>query len=88
MIGYIEHRLKVAGASRNPFSEGACDLIYFATKGTPRLINTLCDTALMYGFAIEAEEISSAIVQKVLEDKRRFDVFPSSPPQVQPDLTS
>lgn len=81
VAGYIAHRLKVAGAKRSLFTHGACDLIYYATQGTPRLINTLCDTALLYGFATEAEEITPDIVKRVLDDKRRFGVF-----AVQPDL--
>lgn len=81
VAGYIAHRLKVAGAKRALFTPGACDLIYYATQGTPRLINTLCDTALLYGFATEAEEITPDIVKRVLDDKRRFGVF-----AVQPDL--
>ncbi|MEM9632210.1 MAG: AAA family ATPase [Pseudomonadota bacterium] len=73
--GYIEHRLSVAGAKRQLFTKSACDMIYFATQGTPRLINTLCDTALLYGFAEESKEITSEIVKRVLDDKRRFGVF-------------
>jgi type II secretory pathway predicted ATPase ExeA len=74
--GYIDHRLNVAGASRLLFSDEACELIYHATQGTPRLINVLCDTALMYGYAIEAEGITTTIVQSVLDDKRKYGVFP------------
>ncbi len=73
--GYIDHRLKIAGAKRPLFTPGACDMIYYATQGTPRLINTLCDTALLYGFATEAQEITPDIVKRVLDDKRRFGVF-------------
>ena len=73
---YIDHRLSVAGATGMLFSNEACDLIYAATRGTPRLINILCDTALMYGFAIEAKGITRALVQAVIDDKRQHGVFP------------
>ena len=73
---YIDHRLKVAGARQRLFTDGACDLISFATRGTPRLINILCDTALMYGYSMDAATITPDIVQHVLEDKRRYGVFP------------
>ena len=63
-------------ARRRLFTDEACDLISFATRGTPRLINILCDTALMYGYAMEEQTITSEIVQKVLEDKRSYGVFP------------
>jgi type II secretory pathway predicted ATPase ExeA len=73
---YIEHRLRVAGAERRLFTEDATQLIYEDTRGTPRLINVLCETALMYGFATEASEISQELVEAVLHDKRLFGVFP------------
>ena len=57
---YIDHRLAVAGADRTLFTEEACELVAHATGGTPRLINVLCDTSLMYGFGSGAEFISSA----------------------------
>ena len=76
MPAYIDHRLSVAGATGLLFSNEACDLIYAATQGTPRLINILCDTALMYGFAKEAKGITRALVQAVIDDKRQHGVFP------------
>lgn len=78
VIGYIEHRLEVAGARRQLFAHEACDLICFATQGTPRLINILCDTALLYGYSMDAEMITTEIIQKVLDDKRHHGVFPLS----------
>jgi len=78
VIGYVEHRLEVAGAKRQLFTHEACDLICFATQGTPRLINILCDTALLYGYSMDAEMITTEIVQKVLDDKRHHGVFPLS----------
>jgi len=78
VIGYIEHRLEVAGARRKLFTLEACDLICFATQGTPRLINVLCDTAMLYGYSMDAEIISTEIIQKVLDDKRHHGVFPLS----------
>ena len=78
VIGYVEHRLEVAGARRQLFAHEACDLICFATQGTPRLINILCDTALLYGYSMDADLITTEIIQKVLDDKRHHGVFPLS----------
>jgi type II secretory pathway predicted ATPase ExeA len=78
VIGYIGHRLRVAGATRPLFTEAACELISYATHGTPRLINILCDTALLYGYAADSPMVTSEIVQKVLEDKSQHGVFPLS----------
>ena len=50
-LGYIRHRLKVAGADREIFDKAAMYGIYYLAGGVPRLINTLCDYALLYGFS-------------------------------------
>jgi type II secretory pathway predicted ATPase ExeA len=84
VAGYIDHRLKVAGASRPLFADDACELIAYATRGTPRLINILCDTALLYAFAIDAPIVDTEIVQKVLDDKREHGVFPLPAAEVSP----
>ncbi|WP_311029140.1 ExeA family protein [Mesorhizobium koreense] len=73
---YIDHRLKTAGANRRLFADDAYHLISSATRGTPRLINILCDTSLMYGYAMEEPIITADIVQQVLNDKRQYGVFP------------
>lgn len=76
VVGYINHRLKVAGADHPLFTQEACDFIYYATKGTPRLINILCDTALLYGYATDSPAVTGELVSKVLVDKRKYGVFP------------
>ena len=49
---YIQHRLEVAGAGAGrSSSRRRFPLIYRYTGGTPRLINTLCDTAMMAAFS-------------------------------------
>ena len=75
VLAYVDHRLYVAGADRMLFSNEACDLIFFATGGTPRLINVLCDTALMYAYAKEARGVTRTLVRAVIDDKRQYGVF-------------
>ena len=53
MHEYIDHRLSVAGAQTRLFEEDAFETIHRYTGGVPRLINTLCDTALLCAFADE-----------------------------------
>ena len=48
---YIYHRLKVAGAKKNMFTPEACQEIYSISEGIPRLINSICDCALISGYA-------------------------------------
>ncbi len=65
---YIRTRLKVAGATRlDLFSANAIALIYRASEGIPRMINNICDNALLNGFATNARLISSQIIAEVAE---------------------
>ena len=56
-IAYIEHRIRVAGANRNPFSRAAMEEIHARSGGIPRLINALATTALLDAFGDDAEVI-------------------------------
>ena len=57
MHEYIDHRLGVAGAKTRLFEEDAFETIHLYTGGVPRLINTLCDSALLCAFADEKSTI-------------------------------
>ncbi|MFQ6004534.1 MAG: AAA family ATPase, partial [Woeseia sp.] len=67
MREYIEHRLKIAGRKKNDLiTEDVFPLIHRYTGGVPRLINTLCDTALLCAFAedkktVDTEDVNSAV---------------------------
>ena len=69
---YIQHRLRVAGYSGTAplFSPEAVQKIHLYTNGVPRLINSVCDTALIYGFSEDATTLGLDIVQKVINDRR------------------
>ena len=63
--GYIYQRLLVAGAQGNvTFSNPALDEIYRFSKGIPRLINLLCDRALLAGFVEQTCHIEEESIQK------------------------
>jgi general secretion pathway protein A len=66
---YINHRLAVAGReAADLFEDDTFDIIHRYTGGVPRLINTLCDTALLCAFADEKDVISEQdIVAAVAE---------------------
>ena len=74
---YILHRLKVAGAERVIFTPEACRAIYQFSGGTPRLINLLCDTALVYGFAEQAKQISARLVTEVVSEQHHNSIIPT-----------
>ena len=69
-VAYIQHRLNVAaenGATVR-FTSDALESIHAATDGIPRLINVLCDNALLLGYVRSAEQIDKPIVADVLKD--------------------
>jgi len=66
---YIGHRLKVAGAEgRTIFDDAACDTVFRFTGGVPRLINVLCDTAMLCGFAEERMSVDEPLVRAAVEE--------------------
>lgn len=74
---YIQHRLEVAGGDPNTFTEAACHAIYNYSGGTPRLINLLCDTALVYGFAEQNHIIDAPLVEDVVREQHRNSIVPT-----------
>jgi len=66
--GYVTHRLRVAGAKEPIFSEPAIDLVHEASRGIPRLVNQLCDFAMVYAFTKDQRHVSRATVEEVLAD--------------------
>ncbi len=75
-IGYIRHRLKVAGGSEELFELDACKLIWKYTGGIPRLINTICDTALVYAYADQLPSVSRRLAAEVIIEKQKGGIFP------------
>lgn len=71
---YISHRLKVAGRKRRVFNDAAVDLVFKATGGVPRLVNRLCDLALLYAFTKGRKQVGPETVQQVLDDGAFFTV--------------
>lgn len=66
---YIERRLSVAGRkSADLFSDDSFDVVYRFSGGIPRLINTLCDTALLCAFADEKDTIEAIDVIAAAEE--------------------
>lgn len=67
-MGYLAHRLKVAGTEKPIFTEEAMKTIYQFTRGIPRLINTVSDNALLEAFLEKKEQIDPEIIQMVAGD--------------------
>jgi type II secretory pathway predicted ATPase ExeA len=65
---YVRHRLRLAGAPRVPFTPEAVAAVHRFARGTPRVINTLCDNALFEGFLAKAREIDDRLVERIARD--------------------
>ena len=68
MAAYIRHRLAIAGANHDIFDAETYPTIFRYTGGIPRLINTLCDTALLAAFAqdkprVELDAVTEAVAE-------------------------
>jgi general secretion pathway protein A len=76
VANYIAFRLQGVGSPKMLFTQEACALISTASGGIPRMINVLCDTALVYGFANDKKVISDQLVRDVIADKQQYSIFP------------
>ncbi len=65
---YIGKRLRIAGAKEPIFTEKAIKRIYLKSGGIPRLINILCDNALLNGYALDLRKVDEKSVKEVAKD--------------------
>jgi outer membrane protein OmpA-like peptidoglycan-associated protein len=63
-VAYISHRLKRAGALDDIFRPDAIRAVFNFSRGYPRLINVICDLALLTGFSAGLKKIDAAVVKK------------------------
>src|SRR5215831_11598059 len=70
---YVQHRLEVAGLSgQGVFTRRALAIIYRASGGIPRLVNVICDKALLLGYGASAKKVGGRLVKEVLKDWAPF----------------
>jgi len=67
---YISHRLKLAGLEKNIFSSDAIHEIFLFSDGIPRLINVICDLALLSGYLDNADTVEAEIIKECAEQLR------------------
>jgi general secretion pathway protein A len=66
MGAYIEFRLNAVGfRGKNPFHPASLEAIAFYSKGIPRLVNIICDRALLIAYAASKGQVSAQIVEEV-----------------------
>ena len=67
-VAYVRARLATAGGVHDLFSPRACVVLYRFSGGVPRLINILCDNALISGFARDQERIGGRLMRNAARD--------------------
>ena len=65
---YVANRLKVAGAERTIFTPNALESVYSYSSGIPRIVNVLCDNALLTCYALGKKDIDTGIIREVADD--------------------
>ncbi|MBU0605111.1 MAG: AAA family ATPase [Candidatus Omnitrophica bacterium] len=65
---YINHRLNIAGASKQLFAEDSFHEVYVHSYGVPRRINTICDLALLMGFSNSQAVIDRKTIKDINDD--------------------
>lgn len=65
---YISHRLKVAGGRGNEFTKQACERVWEVSRGIPRLVNQICDFAMVYAATAKEPLVLSSVVDQVVSD--------------------
>lgn len=82
-LDYIEHRLHIVGSETSRvFTSGATRLICLHCKGIPRLINVICDNALLIGYSLSRKKIDAEIIEEVIRDMDGVPVnLPAAGPQ-------
>jgi len=66
---YIRHRLSVVDGAPEIFDDMACAAVHHLTGGLPRLINLLCDQAMMYGYSDDIAQIDYLTITSVVSDR-------------------
>ncbi len=69
-VAYVQHRLRVAGTqNENLFDDSAYKAIFRYSGGNPRLINVLCNAALVQGAIQETPQIGAALIKDLIMQK-------------------
>lgn len=65
---YIQHRLRHVGGSGDEFTTAAIEHIHAESEGIPRVINKLCDLALVYAASANQDRVGSETIQELIRD--------------------
>src|ERR687895_761283 len=77
---YINHRLRRAAlGTPMEFPREVTDIIHGRSRGVPRIINVICDAALVFGYAEERRQVDLPLMREVLAELETTGVLPSEP---------
>lgn len=65
---YIRHRINIAGAQVQPFTNGAMKRIWRFSGGVPRLVNIVCDRALLGAYARDKRQINTRMINEAIAE--------------------
>src|SRR6185312_8970205 len=65
---YVRHRLRVAGATADIFSRFALEEVHRLAGGVPRVINVVCDRALLGGYSLDRHRITGPLVRNAASE--------------------
>ncbi|MFH1857052.1 MAG: AAA family ATPase [Candidatus Omnitrophota bacterium] len=66
---YIHHRLNIAGVDNKViFTDSSIEEVYSYSKGVPRMINAVCDRALLLGYVLETQNINPEIIRRSINE--------------------
>jgi general secretion pathway protein A len=73
-IAYVRHRLRVAGATTDIFAPAALNTVFRLSQGVPRVINVICDRALLGAYSLDRHRVTAALVRNAATEVfgRRF----------------
>ncbi len=81
---YVRHRLKVAGASREIFDDAALERVHQVSGGVPRLVNVVCELALVAAYGDEVEAIDATYLDGFLKEAAESGMMAHLPMELNP----
>lgn len=81
---YIRHRLRIAGGMLTTFDSEAIGTIAYHSGGIPRVINSICEMALVYGYANSLKRINKNIINDVFKDSINNQIYFEASPLEKP----
>jgi len=77
-MAYVLHRIRIAGSRKSLFSRKSIEILHAETAGVPRLINTICDRALVAASSRNRNQVEHKIMRDAIHDVMGGDTHPDA----------